>query len=155
MAMTKDFDRRFRNEKTRDALFRLLNHNKETMDSISNIQGLRYVNTDTKAQFSFQVMLYYFYWLDQIHLITHDQPSQLAKRYPQIDAKSIEGEVLQLSEAHIKQEKERLGPVLLRCAQCIQSTLHLMAKDIFLPQHFREFVRAANQRELLPFALLQ
>lgn len=85
----------------------------------------------------------------------HEEPSQLSKRYPQIDPKSIEAEVLRVADAHIAQEKERVAPVLLRCAQRIQSTLHLVAKDIYLPLHFREFVRAANQREPLPFSLLQ
>jgi hypothetical protein len=48
-----------------------------------------------------------------------------------------------------------VSTALLKCAQKIQGTLHLISRDKYLPAHFREFVRAAYQQEGLPFSLHQ
>lgn len=116
---------------------------------------MRYVCLDTKGQFTFLVFLYYLSWLRQIGFAVLGEPSEVGKRYSEIDAKAIEPDLLRLVEKHLRSEQERVSTALLKCAQKIQGTLHLISKDKYLPVHFREFVRAAYQQESLPFSHFQ
>lgn len=63
MAINKDFERRHSCLKARDTLYRLLEDNKQTLDQLTTIEALRYVNADTKAQYAFLILLYYLHWL--------------------------------------------------------------------------------------------
>jgi len=49
---------------------------------------------------------------------------------------------------------DRIFKALHHCAERIQGTLHLVSRDKYLPNHFREFVRAAFNQEPLNYSLL-
>jgi hypothetical protein len=57
-------------------------------------------------------------------------------------------------ERQISSEIDRISKSLLGCAEKIQGTLHLVSRDKYLPNHFREFVRAAYNQEPLNYSLL-
>lgn len=88
-------------------------------------------------------------------LFIEGKPSQLANRYPQIDPKTADSDLLELVQQHIKKERERVSLAILKCSEKIQGTLHLVSKDKYLPPHFRDFVRTVYQHETIPLSLLQ
>lgn len=77
----KDLDSSMRSLQTRKQLYTLLSKNQLNFNKIVNIQGLKFVSGDTKAQFTFIVSFYYTCWLEQIELIVHGFQSNLSSKY--------------------------------------------------------------------------
>lgn len=59
-----------------------------------NIEKLKYVSSDTKAQYTFIVMLYYIYWLEQMDNFVHQKTSTLSQKYKNIDPVKIQKNAL-------------------------------------------------------------
>ena len=55
----------------RERVYELLSSSKKNMDRITVMARLQYVEIDTKEEFTFFVLFYYFFWLDRFsQLIT-------------------------------------------------------------------------------------
>ena len=94
----------------------------------------------------------YDYWLAQIALILNSDYSELEYKYREIDPKTIEEEDRSKAFQHIKEEREKTANILWGCAKRISGTLDLMdKKSKYIPEHFKEFVKQASQKEGLSF----
>lgn len=52
---------------------------------------------------------------------------------------------------HIKGEREKTAKILWGCARRISGTVELMDKKKYIPEHFKEFVKQASQKEGISF----